>query len=152
MCNNDCEKREGKGCIAEILKVICVLQEHVSPENVLDTCDRPMLCGGPSALVCNTRPIMLYTCCGNGVPWSMPTSKDSVATCSNTREDSNSPTCSNVFRVEKLDGNCVTLRVLADNPDQTSLNPYISTNSFFTMDLGCVCVVRCLTDTFVEAA
>jgi hypothetical protein len=28
--------------------------------------------------------------------------------------------------------------------------PYISTNSFFTMDLSCVCAVKCLSDTYVD--
>lgn len=146
MCNNN----EDKGCIGEILKVILVLQENASPENTLDSCDRPMLGGGPSCLICNTRPIMLYTAAGNGVPWSMPINKNSSATCSNILQDGNVSNCSNVFRVEKIDGNCVTCRVLTDNPDTTSLNPFIATNSFFTIDLNCICAIRCLTDTFIE--
>ena len=90
---------------------------------------------------------MLYTCCGNGTPWSMPTTK--------TDKDCNEVdvTCSNVFRVEKIDGCCATFRVLADNPDQATVGtmPYISTNSFFTMNLNCVCCLRCLNDTFVDS-
>ena len=145
MCNNnnDCGC---KNCVAEILKVILVLQQNASPENCLDTCDRPMLGGGSNCLICNTRPVMLYTCCGNGTPWSMPTTKDSVAACSGERSHG----CSSVFRVEKLDGNCCTFRVLADNQDSNCSNPYVATNSFFTMDLDCCCVCRCLTDTYVE--
>lgn len=142
MCNNN--KSEGN-CVADILSIILVLQQNACPDNCLDSCDRPMLGGGPNCLICNTRPVMLYTCCGNGTPWSMPITKDSVATCTGA-----SDTCSSVFRIEKMDGNCATFRVLADNPDTTSLNPYVATNSFFTMNLDCCCVVRCLTDTFVE--
>ena len=149
MCNNTCE--EDKNCIGEILKVILVLQDNASPECTLDSCDRPMLGGGPSCLICNTRPVQLYACCGNGVAWSMPISKDALAICSNPlATELNTTTCSSVFRVEKLDNNCVTCRVLTDNPDATSLNPFIATNSFFTMDLKCVCTIRCLTDTYVE--
>lgn len=61
-------------------------------------------------------------------------------------------TCSNVFRVEKIDGCCATFRVLAPNPDETQVSafPYVSTNSFFTMNLNCVCSLRCLQDTFVD--
>ena len=59
-------------------------------------------------------------------------------------------TTSTVFRVEKLDGCCATFRVLEKNPDQESVYPYVATNSFFTMNLGCVCCLRCLDDTFVE--
>ena len=72
MCNNN-NDRENKSCIAEILKVILLLQQNACPDNCLDSCDRPMLGGGTNCLVCNTRPVMLYTCCGNGVPLSMPT-------------------------------------------------------------------------------
>lgn len=133
-------------CICEILSVILVLQENACPENCLDTCDRPMLGGGANCLICNTRPVMLYTCCGNGTPWSMPTTKDPI----NCSGESNSQTCSTVFRVEKIEGNCCTFRVLAQNTDETSLNPYVSTNSFFTMDCSCICAIKCLNDSFVD--
>ena len=141
MYNND---NEEKNCISEILKVILVLQENACPDNCLDSCDRPMLGGGPNCLICNTRPVMLYTCCGNGTPWSMPTTKDVTTACDDTT------TCSTVFRVEKIEGNCCTFRVLTDNPDTTSLNPYIATNSFFTIDCNCLCVIRCLSDTYID--
>ena len=148
MSNNNNEGNCRKGnCINEILSVILVLQENACPENCLDTCDRPVLGGGPNCLICNTRPVMLYTCCGNGSPWSMPVTKDSTVTCA---VGTQSATCSTIFRVEKIEGNCCTFRVLADNPDTTSLNPYIATNSFFTMDCSCLCAIRCLTDTFVD--
>lgn len=137
MCNNDNEERN---CICDILNVILVLQENACPDNCLDSCDRPMLGGGPNCLICNTRPVMLYTCCGNGTAWSMPTTKDPTET----------ETTSNVFRVEKVEGNCCTFRVLAPNPDTTSLNPYVATNSFFTIDCSCLCVIRCLSDTYID--
>jgi len=137
MCNNENDERN---CICDILNVILVLQENACPDNCLDSCDRPMLGGGPNCLICNTRPVMLYTCCGNGTPWSMPTSKD----------PSETETTSSVFRVEKVEGNCCTFRVLAPNPDTTSLNPYVATNSFFTIDCSCLCVIRCLSDTYID--
>ena len=150
MCNN---KNECDSCIAEILKVILILQQNACPDNCLDSCDRPMLGGGPNCLVCNTRPVMLYTCCGNGVPWTMPTSKDSTVVCSNGQCSNNmSGECSSVFRVEKLDDCCATFRVLAPNPEESCCNsmPYVATNSFFTMNLSCVCAIKCLNDTFVD--
>jgi hypothetical protein len=140
MCNE-----KDTNCIAEILGVILVLQQNVCGDSCLDSCDRPMLGGGPTCLACNTRPVMIYTCGGGNVPWSMPTTKDSTATCEDGTEG-----CSNVFRVEKLDGNCCTFRVLQDNPDTTSLYPYTATNSVFTISLDCICALRCLTDTYVE--
>ena len=150
MCNNT---NECESCIAEILKVILILQQNACPESCLDSCDRPMLGGGPNCLVCNTRPVMLYTCCGNGVPWTMPTSKDSTTICSNASCSNNiSLDCSSIFRVEKLDGCCATFRVLAPNPEESCCNsiPYIATNSFFTINLDCVCAIKCLNDTYVD--
>ena len=142
MCNE-----KDTNCIAEILGVILVLQQNVCGDSCLDSCDRPMLGGGPTCLACNTRPVMIYTCGGGNVPWSMPTTKDSTATC-----DDGSTGCSNVFRVEKIDGCCCTFRVLADNTDEntSATIPYVATNSFFTMNLNCVCALRCLPDTYVE--
>ncbi len=143
MCNNE---NESCKCIAEILAVINILQQNANccGDSCLDTCDRGFLGCGTNTFNCNTRPIMLYTCCGNGKPWSMPTTKENI-------DCTTSENCSNVFRVEKIDGCCATFRVLAPNPDDTqTMIPYVATNSFFTMNLNCVCSLRCLQDTFVE--
>ena len=136
--NNECENN----CIAEILQVINVLQSNACPENCLNSCDRPALGGGTNCVVCNTRPIMLYTCSGNGTPWSMPTTRTNT-NCNQTGETG----CSNVFRVEKVDGCCATLRVLTYNPETAT---YTATNSFFTVNTDCLCSIKCLGDTFVE--
>ena len=145
MCNNENNQCQ---CISEILTVISILQKNANCTDTccLDTCDRGFLGCGTNTLGCNTRPIMLYTCCGNGTPWSMPTTKTD-GTCGDE-----GVVCSSVFRVEKIDGCCATFRVLADNPDaETAATiPYISTNSFFTMNLNCVCSLRCLNDTYVD--
>lgn len=137
MCNNN-ENKNCENCIADILKVIYILQQSVCPNNAcLESCDRGFL-GQNCSTICNTRPVMIYTCCGNGTAWSMPINKtEKCAT-------------SSVFRLEKLDGCCATFRVLETNPDSTSAFPYVATNSLFTMNLGCVCALRCLDDTFVE--
>lgn len=140
MCNSN-----DSTCISEILTVINILQDNAEcSDSCLDTCDRGFLGNTVSTLGLNTRPVMLYTSAGNGTPWSMPTTKENV--------DCASGTCSSVFRVEKVDGNCATFRVLAQNTDQatSSTYPYVSTNSFFTMNLGCVCCLKCLNDTIVE--
>lgn len=146
MCNNSNKDNDCR-CINEILTVICILQKNANnPESCLDTCDRGFLGNPTSALCLNTRPVMLYTCCSNGTPWSMPVTRDDVV-CGDP-----GVVCSNVFRVEKVDGCCATFRVLADNPDttQAALIPYVATNSFFTMNLDCVCCLRCLQDTYVD--
>lgn len=146
MNNSNCNHNSDKDCsyIAEILKVIVVLQANACPETCLNSCDRPVLGGGTNCIVCNTRPIQLYTCGSNGTPWSMPTSRSNV----NCNVDAS--TCSQVFRVEKVDGCTATFRVLAPNTDTTSVYPYESTDSVFTMDLSCLCCIRCLNDTYVE--
>ena len=145
MCNNNSD--DNRNCIAELLNVILILQQNACCDSVLDSCDRPMLGGGTNCLVCNTRPVMLYTCCNSGEPLSMPIVKDSTVSC----DPSDPAACSSVFRVEKLDGNCCTFRVLTPNPDTTAIGqPFIATNSFFTMNLDCCCIVRCLSDSFVD--
>ena len=137
-------------CIAEILMTIYILQKNACccGDSCLDTCDRGFLGTPATTVLANTRPVMLYTCCANGNPWSMPTTKENI-TC---EAGTTSTTCSPVFRVEKVDGNCATFRVLAENTDPvtSATNPYMATNSFFTMDLSCVCAVRCLNDICIE--
>ena len=137
MCNN--ENNTCENCIADILKVILLLQQSVCQNDCcLETCDRVFL-GQNSCLFFNTRPIVLYTCASGSTPLEMPISKDLSIT-----------TTSNVFRLEKLDDCCATFRVLAPNTEEGSTFPYEATNSFFTINLGCVCIIRCLEDTFVE--
>lgn len=144
-----CENNDSN-CIAEILTTICILQRNACccGDNCLDTCDRGFLGTPATTIGANTRPVMLYTCCANGLPWSMPTVKENI-TCP---VGTNTEACSTVFRVEKVDDNCATFRVLARNNDcpNSSTNPYLATNSFFTMNLSCVCAIRCLNDVCIE--
>ena len=133
--------------ISEILQVILVLQQNASccGESCIDSCDRPMLgCVTSNCCQINTRPVMLYSCQPDGTrPITMPISKDIIVP---TTEESSS-----VFRVEKVEDCTATFRVLAPNPDDTSgLRPYVSTNSFFTLNLDCCCAIRCLNDTCVD--
>ena len=130
MCKNNCN------CISDILKVIYLLQKNADTEdNCLESCDKPTL-GQFSCLYYNTRPIILYTCMSNGTtPWSAPTTRSATP-----------EAYSSVFRVEKIDNCCATFRVLIANEDGT----YTSTESFFTMNLECICSIRCLGDTFIE--
>ncbi len=144
MCNNNTNECQ---CISEILTVINILQDNAQcADTCLDTCDRGFLGCSVASVGCNTRPIMLYTSAGNGTPWQMPTTK------TNSVCGTDEVTCSNVFRVEKVDGCCATFRVLASNPDteEAETIPYVATNTFFTMNLNCVCCCRCLQDTYVE--
>ena len=136
MCNKD------SNCIGDVLKVICVLQRNADcGETCLDTCDRGFLGCSVTNLNCNTRPISLYLCGSNSTPLAMPISKSPTETETST-----------VFRVEKCDDECATFRVLTPNtdPETSATIPFLATQSFFTVNLSCVCVLRCLNDTFVE--
>ena len=142
MCNNDTESNTCQNCIADILKVILLLQDRAcGNDRCLQTCDRAFL-GSGTTLVSNTRPIVLYTC-GNVVPLEMPISRDPTVT-----------DTSSVFRIEKLDGCCATCRVLAPNPDPTTVDttPYVPTDTFVTVNLTCVGALRCLPDTFIACS
>lgn len=144
MCNN--ENSKSCNCIAEILSVINILQGNAErAEECLETCDRGFLGCNTAALKCNTRPVTLYLC-GSNTPWTMPISRDNVSC------DEHCVPCTNAFRIEKIDGCCATFRALAENPDcdEAKKFPYVATNSFFTLNLECVCCLRCLPDTFVD--
>ena len=139
MCNNN-DNNTCENCIADILKVILLLQQSVCQNDCcLETCDRGFLGQTNSSLFFNTRPVVLYTCATGNDPLAMPISRDPAVT-----------TTSTVFRLEKLDDCCATFRVLAPNTDTTSTFPYESTNSFFTINLNCCCVLRCIDDTYVD--
>ena len=139
MCNNN-DNNTCENCIADILKVILLLQQSVCQNDCcLETCDRGFLGQTNSSLFFNTRPVVLYTCATGNDPLAMPISRDPAVT-----------TTSTVFRLEKLDDCCATFRVLAPNTDTTSTFPYEATNSFFTINLNCCCVLRCLDDTYIE--
>ena len=132
MCNNN-ETNSGN-CICDILKVILLLQQGACHNDTcLETCDRGFLGQGTTSFF-NTRPVVLYTCSTGSTPLAMPVSRDpgEVAT-------------SNVFRLEKLDDCCATFRVLTVTEDT-----YTATNSFFTIDLKCVCCIRCLNDVYID--
>lgn len=134
--NNNRNCNTCDNCIADILKVILILQENTEhSDSCLETCDRGFLGQQCCPTFYNTRPITLYTCSGNGIPLSMPISKSPT-------ED----TTSSIFRIEKIDNCCATFRVLVYNTDNT----YTLTNSFFTINLDCLCIIRCLDDTYIE--
>lgn len=133
MCDNS-NSSSKCNCIAEILKVINILQCEVCPgDSCLETCTRAFF-GPNSSVDFNTRPVTLFTC--NGTSVAIPISNLPGET-----------TTSNIFRVEKVDGCCATLRVLVFDAET---NTYTSTNSFFTINTDCLCAIKCLADTFIE--
>jgi len=102
-----------------------------------NSCDRPYLGCNTSSCFYNTRPVTFYN------------RNNELITLNYTLNDETGT--SSVFRVEKTDGCCCTCRVLAPNPDVSALdNPYVATNSFYTLNCNCICVLQCLPDTFVD--
>ena len=123
--------------ISETLNFILTLQKNAGcNDSACDaSCTRPFL-GPASNLVCfNTRPVTLYTCC-TGALWEFP------------YEINGTTGTSTVFRVENVDGNCATFRVLIPNTTEEGTT-YTLSNSYFTIDLSCVLALQCLSDTYV---
>ena len=139
MCSNDNENTN-TCCIADILRVITKLQNHSERFDCLsDGCDRPFLGPTPPNTCYNTRPINLYRC-SDGETWTLPYNLNGTTG------------TSNVLKCEQVEGCCATCRILAENPDTTSTNPYVGTDSFVTINLSCVGAIQCLPDTYIACS
>lgn len=113
----------GNNCILNLLKVIDLLQRNSSNHCILEEgCERPFLGPSESFSCYNTRPISLYTKDG------------SLFSISNNT----------VFRVEKVEDDCVTLQALS-----SSGSNYTATGEFVTISPSCFCVIRCFPDTSI---
>ena len=128
---------DDKSCLTSILETILCLQNSKDESCEVLGCDKPYLGPTPSLVCYNTRPINLYNCT-TGCRWSFPYTLDSVNG------------TSSIFRLENLEGNCCTCRVLALNPDTSSSEPYVLTSTFFTINLDCVSAIKCLPDVLVS--
>ena len=128
---------DDKSCLTSILETILCLQNSKDESCEVLGCDKPYLGPTPSLVRYNTRPINLYNCT-TGCRWSFPYTLDSVNG------------TSSIFRLENLEGNCCTCRVLAQNPDTSSSEPYVLTSTFFTINLDCVSAIKCLPDVLVS--
>ena len=130
------ENRDCTCSFIKTLELILMLQQKGEDCDIPNGCTRPFLGPTPSGICLNTRPITLYSCCNNTL-WTMP------FTLNDTTGESS------VFRIENLDDNCATFRVLAPSTADP-LFPYVATTDFFTINLDCVGVLKCLEDTFVS--
>ena len=128
---------DDKSCLTSILETILCLQNSKDDSCEVLGCDKPYLGPTPSLVCYNTRPINLYNCT-TGCRWSFPYTLGSVNG------------TSSIFRLENLEGNCCTCRVLAQNPDTSSSEPYVLTSTFFTINLDCVSAIKCLPDVLVS--
>ena len=121
-----------ENCLANILKVINVLQETSEKLDCNYSCTRPFLGETIDNTCFNTRLVTLYRCDNNLV--TLPYTLNGVQ-----GETS-------VFRVESVNDNSVTVLLLADDGSETY---NINTNTFATINLGCICAIRCIGDVTV---
>lgn len=124
-------------CIAKILNVINVLQNSADKTECQDnTCVKPYLGPITNTLCFNTRPIVLYRCDNTPIALEYTDSNGTTQT-------------TNVFRVENVSDNSVGVLLLSENTtgDTTTYN---NTNTYATINLGCICAIRCLADTIVD--
>ncbi len=119
-------------CLAKILKVINVLQNNAEDDcNTNNSCTRPFLGNFPEIICFNTRLVTLYRC------------DNSLVTLPYTLDGVNSTTT--IYRVENVSDDAVTVLLIQDNGDGT----YTNTNTFATINLGCICAIRCIGDTTI---
>ena len=115
-------------CIRNLLKLILVLQNNSMDISCgSNDCSKPFL--GPSLSIdCyNTRVITLY--------------KKNGEIFSSTYGDSSS----SYFRIQSVSDDCVTLLILENTSDG-----YISTGEFITINISCICAVKCIEDVVVN--
>lgn len=117
-----------ENCLANILKVINILQNNVPELECDNTCTRPSL-GEVNNGCYNTRLITLYRC------------DNSLVTLPYTQNNTECETT--VFRVMNVTNNSVNVLLIQDNDDGT----YTSTNTYATINLNCICAIRCIGDT-----
>ena len=133
----------------DMMKIVRMQKEAVRAELRDEFCSSNRLgCGRRDEF--NTRPVQIF--CGCNHPWSCAINRFN----SNCEEEPKS--C--VFRIEKVERGCVTLRVLIDTGihgpelndvyDGCSKHKFLATDSFITIKLCDISAIRCLGDTFVD--
>ncbi len=125
-------------CLARILNVINILQNNAEKIECLDnSCTKPFLGPNTNVLCFNTRPIMLYRC-------------DNSPVTLNYTSDTGEELTTSVFRVESVTNDSVGVLLLEETTDIEGNITYENTNTFATINLGCVCAIRCLNDAIVD--
>ncbi len=118
-----------ENCLANILRAIAVLQNNAEKIDCNDnSCTRPFLGNIITTLCFNTRPITFYRCDNSLI--TLPYTTDGIT---NT---------TSIFRIENVKDNSVKVLLLALNDDGT----YTNTSTYATINLNCVCAIRCLAD------
>jgi len=128
-----------ESCFLNTLCLIDTLQRNSNTEEECDnSCQRPFLGNLNRPIPINTRPITFYRC------------DNSLISVDFTDEFGN-PNTSNIFRIENIDGNCITCRMLTpiNRIERESNEEFELTSQTAVINLGCVCAIKCLPDTFV---
>lgn len=120
-------------CIKNLLKFISLLQRNSLNTCALDGgCTRPFLGPIVNNTCYNTRVITLYKRNGE------------IFEATYTDQDGNLNT-SSLFRVSDVHHDCCTLLILNENNGE-----YSSTGEYVTINIGCICAIKCLEDVVVE--
>ena len=124
-------------CLARILNVIKVLQDNASRIDCIDnSCTKPFLGLNTTLLCFNTRPITLYLCNNNQVTLNYTNAEGETSETS-------------VFRVIDVTDDSVSVLLLEESTDESGNTTYSSTNTYATINLDCICAIRCLPDVIV---
>jgi len=125
-------------CLAKLLNVIKVIQDNAKRIDCNDnTCTKPFLGLNNTTLCFNTRPIILYRCNNEPITLNYTNSEGTEAT-------------TTIFRVENVTNDSILVLLLEETTDPDDNTTYTSTNTYATINLGCVCAVRCLQDVTVN--
>ena len=128
-----------KSCFLSTLCLIDTLQkqsDHV--EECDNSCRRPFLGNSCKTVCINTRPINFYRC-------------DNTLISVEFTDESGNISTSNIFRIECIEGNCVTCTILTpvSRLDREEFEEFESAKQTAVINLECVCAIKCLPDTFV---
>ena len=114
---------ENNNHLLDILTLINNLQKNVINNDTNNSCSRPIL-GDNTTLIYNTRPVTFYLCNNSPLTVNYSTGESSI------------------FRIENIEGNCITVRIL-ESDDEGNITP---TNEFATVNISCIAAIRCLSD------
>ena len=113
-------------CIKNLLKMICILQKNSEDIVTNDiSCTKVFLGPNINNLCYNTRVITLYG--KNGELLNISYNDNSLLSTSST------------FRVIEVKDDSCTLLILRNNEGS-----YVSTGQTFTLNIGCICAVKCI--------
>ena len=117
-------------CIKNLLRLILLLQKNSVTDNCLESgCSKPYLGPSLNCICYNTRVITLYK--KDGSLFTAPYGVDSDV--------------SSYFRVSDINDDCVTLLILRRENDT-----FYSTREKITINVNCICAVKCISDVSID--